>query len=356
MARSTSNDGLTGLLRRMMSWRPMWVVLLMLTAALGLVRFWPQVATGLPTDWTAGGIAPVDGLPFLDTSELPLGDSLASAWPWLVVALVALVALWGAHQWRQSRPRSRRPGAGAEIWSPSALRRLGSGEFVRVIERAFESRGYHVIDRGLSGARGDGAVDIELRRGRETYLVHCRHWKASKVGVEAVRDAHALVDHRRCKGGFLVTTGRFASDAKRYARGLPVELVDGALLVSMMDRPGMSPAAAFAVPAADPAPTVRRPVEWSPESVLVPMPADLVTELSSLPPSMRSAGPQSQGHAVAARVPADKVDAPATLATPSCPMCSASMVLRTAREGRHAGRGFWACSRRKECKGIRALA
>jgi hypothetical protein len=84
--------------------------------------------------------------------------------------------------------------------------------------------------------------------------------------------------------------------------------------------------------------------------------ADLVTELSSLPPSMRSAGPQSQGHVVAARVPADKVDAPATLATPSCPMCSASMVLRTAREGRHAGRGFWACSRRKECKGIRALA
>jgi hypothetical protein len=32
------------------------------------------------------------------------------------------------------------------------------------------------------------------------------------------------------------------------------------------------------------------------------------------------------------------------------------MVLRTAREGRHAGHGFWGCSRRKECKGIRALA
>jgi restriction system protein len=356
MARRSSSDGLTGFLRRMASWRPVWVVLLMLTGALGLVRFWPTLSADLPAAWTSDGIDRLEGLPSLGIDALHPDARLMPALPWLGLAVAALVALWAARRrWSAGGP-SRSAKSGANVWSPSALRRLGSGEFVRVIERAFESRGFHVIERGLSGARGDGAVDIELRKGRETYLVHCRHWRTGKVGVEAVRDVHALVDHCRCKGGFLVTTGRFAADAKRYAHGLPVELVDGAMLVSMMERTGNAPAAALATPAAEPAPTVRRPVEWSPESVLVPMPADLVTELSSLPPSMRSAGTESQGRTVAARVPADKVDSSATLATPSCPLCSAAMVLRTAREGRHAGHGFWGCSRRKECKGIRALA
>jgi hypothetical protein len=97
-------------------------------------------------------------------------------------------------------------------------------------------------------------------------------------------------------------------------------------------------------------------VEWTPESVLVPLPADLATELSSMPSSMLAAGASSGGQAVVARVPTDKVDAQPDVATPSCPLCDAAMVLRIAREGRHAGRGFWGCSRRKECKGIRALA
>jgi restriction system protein len=356
MARRSSSDGVTGFLRRMASWRPVWVVLLMLTAALGLVRFWPSLSADLPVAWTSGGIDRLEGLPSLGIDVLQPDAGLMPALPWVGLAAVALMALWGARRrWGAAGP-SRRAKGGANVWSPSALRRLGSGEFVRVIERAFESRGFHVIDRGLSGARGDGAVDIELRKGRETYLVHCRHWRTAKVGIEAVRDAHALVEHHRCKGGFLVTTGRFAGDATRYARGLPVELVDGAMLASMMERSGRAPAAALAVPAAEPAPTVRRPVEWTPESVLVPLPADLATELSSMPSSMTAAGASSGGQTVAARVPTEKLDAQPDVATPNCPLCDAGMVLRIAREGRHAGRGFWGCSRRKECKGIRALA
>lgn len=39
--------------------------------------------------------------------------------------------------------------------------------------------------------------------------------------------------------------------------------------------------------------------------------------------------------------------------SPTCPRCSRSMVMRTARRGRNAGRPFWGCSRYPICKGTR---
>jgi len=37
---------------------------------------------------------------------------------------------------------------------------------------------------------------------------------------------------------------------------------------------------------------------------------------------------------------------------PPCPQCGATMVLRTARTGKSAGKQFWGCSAYPECKGI----
>ncbi|CRM75094.1 topoisomerase DNA-binding C4 zinc finger domain-containing protein [Pseudomonas salomonii] len=41
-------------------------------------------------------------------------------------------------------------------------------------------------------------------------------------------------------------------------------------------------------------------------------------------------------------------------ATNACPSCGASMVPRTARKGKHAGRQFWGCSKFPVCKGTRS--
>jgi DNA-binding helix-hairpin-helix protein with protein kinase domain len=38
---------------------------------------------------------------------------------------------------------------------------------------------------------------------------------------------------------------------------------------------------------------------------------------------------------------------------PACPRCGSTMIRRTARRGRHAGSGFWGCSRYPTCTGIR---
>jgi restriction system protein len=232
------------------------------------------------------------------------------------------------------RPKPRK--TSASPMTAQALRQLRTGEFIRLVGYAFQARGYHVVESGLTGPRADGAVDIELRKDREAYLVHCRHWKSRKIDVDAVRAFHALMTERRAAGGFVVTTGRFSRDAMLYVRGLSLSLIDGGLLVPMLDEGrNRKPAAATlsaTLPLVGP-----QPVEWSPESVLVPLP-DVLEDTFDL-----------------ARQPAVDTRQTTAPASPRCPLCSAPMSLRTAPPGRHAGRGFWRCSRRRECKGMRPL-
>jgi DNA-binding helix-hairpin-helix protein with protein kinase domain len=63
-------------------------------------------------------------------------------------------------------------------------------------------------------------------------------------------------------------------------------------------------------------------------------------------PSRANPAPVASGSSVptSARLPA----------TNSCPSCGASMVRRTARKGKHAGRQFWGCSKFPVCKGTRS--
>nr|WP_241092696.1 topoisomerase DNA-binding C4 zinc finger domain-containing protein [Pseudomonas viridiflava] len=63
-------------------------------------------------------------------------------------------------------------------------------------------------------------------------------------------------------------------------------------------------------------------------------------------PSRANPAPVTSGSSIptSARLPA----------TNSCPSCGASMVRRTARKGKHAGRQFWGCSKFPICKGTRA--
>lgn len=166
-------------------------------------------------------------------------------------------------------------------------------DFERVVGEYFRRRGFAVAETGGGGA--DGGVDIALTRGSDRYLVQCKHWRALRVGVEPVRELYGVIHAGRSAGGFVVTSGSFTDEAKRFAEGREIELIDGAALAGAIRQQA--------------APT-------------------------RIEPTLGSIGETAN-------------------AAPACPVCKAPMQLRKASRGASAGQAFWGCSRFPACRGTR---
>ena len=191
--------------------------------------------------------------------------------------------------------------------SASALDNMSWREFELLVGESFRLQGYKVMEQG--GARPDGGVDLALRKGNETFLVQCTQWKAFKVSVDIVRDLYGVMAARGAAGGFVVTSGRFTADATEFANGRNVKLIDGPILLGMIRQAKASVSSSTAP---------------SPQSAVPQWPKASVYKATSTAEAM-----------------------------PSCPVCRASMVLRTARKGVKAGSTFWGCSSYPACRGTR---
>lgn len=192
-----------------------------------------------------------------------------------------------------------------------ALHEMSWREFEHLVGEGFRLQGYQVLETGGGGP--DGGVDLVLSRRGEKYLVQCKQWKAFKVGVEIVRELYGVMAARGVAGGFVVTSGSFTAEATDFAAGRNVQLVDGTKLFAMLKQ---ARAASQPAPSAAPAQVQRKPTT----------PFGNPSALAAL--SISTA--------------------------PSCPVCAAAMVSRTARKGANAGRAFWGCSGYPVCKGTRA--
>lgn len=154
-------------------------------------------------------------------SPAMLTGSTGTAACLLIGGSVAAAALW---IWR----RRRAAAATAPAAAPGHPR-INAREFEQLVGEAFRLQGYQPME----SVRGD---QLMLRRERETVLVECRHWRAAKVGVDAVDALHRAMAARGAGGGFLVTEGRFARDAIALAAGCHVRLIDGAALTGLLDQ------------------------------------------------------------------------------------------------------------------------
>lgn len=110
------------------------------------------------------------------------------------------------------------------------------------------------------------------------------------VGVDVVRELYGVMDARGAVGGYIVTSANFTPDAKEFAFGRNISLVDGEKLIQEMKR--RSPAIGSAALAA-----------------------------------------------------------PTSL--PKYPACSSPMVGRVANRGENLGQSFWGCSHFPACNGTR---
>ena len=177
--------------------------------------------------------------------------------------------------------------------SGGTLRSMSWQDFELLVGELFRRRGYTVLETGGGGA--DGGVDLKLRKDKELFLVQCKQWRAYKVSVSVVRELLGAMVAEGAAGGFVVTSGTFTAEARDFAKGRNVELIDGAGLSAMIGKVRRSPVTA-------------QPSAGTAES-----------------------------------------------SEPLCPVCGRPMVRRVARRGTKAGQAFWGCSSYPQCRGVRAI-
>jgi restriction system protein len=225
---------------------------------------------------------------------------------YIVPALLLIGAAVSAFKMRSRRALH---GEVAAAGGKSALERMSWKQFEQLVGEHFRRCGFAVQGNEAGGA--DGGVDVVLTRGADRYLVQCKQWRAWQVGVAPVRELYGVMAADRAAGGYVVTSGRFTDEAKRFAEGREIELIDGEQLVGMI-----------------------RAQSGSRPEVLPTRAASKSS--SSLDPGSVSGTTDSKSDA------------------PLCPQCSSPMALRIARKGSNAGNSFWGCSTFPKCRGIRA--
>jgi restriction system protein len=206
------------------------------------------------------------------------------------LGFVAGAAASAIDVWKRRRLHERVAGSP----DPKSLEKMTWREFETLVGEAFRRRGYAVEETGGHGA--DGGVDLALSKDGQRFLVQCKQWRSSKVGVKIVRELYGVMAADSAAGGFIVTSGVFTREAEDFAAGKNIDLIDGPQLRAMIA--GV------------------RPKREDPG---------------------RPATPASNSGT--------------TIATPACPRCGELMVRRMAKQGRHAGTPFWGCPTFPKCRG-----
>jgi len=204
----------------------------------------------------------------------------------------------GISAWRRQERRQLVDNV-ARSDAAQALDGMSWQQFERLVGEGFRLQGYRVLETGGGGT--DGGIDLVLNRDGEKYLVQCKQWRAFRVGIDVVRELYGVMAAKGVAGGFVVTSGSFTEEARSFANGRNVKLIDG--------------------------PQLRLLIKQAMES--------------------QSQGSDRRGSTVSGR------QTPST--SPTCPICAKGMVRRTAKRGSTAGQEFWGCSAYPSCKGTRPI-
>ena len=106
-------------------------------------------------------------------------------------------------------------------------------EFEELVLCYFRTCGFRTAP---TKASADGGVDGVLTRGDSTYFVQCKRYQPdSNVGEPAIRDFFGALTKGEAKGGMFVTTSSFTPSALKFARGTPIELIDGKELFARIE-------------------------------------------------------------------------------------------------------------------------
>ena len=169
----------------------------------------------LRSPWWAStliALAVIGALRFL----MPTMYAVAAALPFIGIALYVA--------YRQLRePSGKRIAKTLE-----RLRALPWDEFAGEVAKAYGREGYEV--QRLAGAQ----ADLELVRAGRTTLVACKRWKATRTGIEPLRELDAARRAREASGCIYVAAGEVTEQARAFAAQKNIRLLGGAELAKKL--------------------------------------------------------------------------------------------------------------------------
>ena len=101
-----------------------------------------------------------------------------------------------------------------------------------MIAEAYRRKGYSVVEN--YGVGPDGGIDLVLKKAGNLILVQCKRWKTQKVDVRVVREMYGVMTAERASGVIIITSGLFTQEARIFAEGKPIDLVEGHQLVDLI--------------------------------------------------------------------------------------------------------------------------
>lgn len=164
--------------------------------------------------WASGLVAlAVFGLSRL---FLPWDFALFAALPFAVIA-----AYVGAKQLRA-------PGAGRIAKAVERLHAMTWAEFAGALEAAYRRDGFRVTR--LEGGR----ADFELVQGARHTLVAGKRWKATRTGIEPLRELEAAREAHEAHECVYVSVGEITEQARAFALEKKIRLMQGADLALLL--------------------------------------------------------------------------------------------------------------------------
>ncbi len=191
----------------------------------------------------------------------------------------------------------------AKATTSEVAKSLSWREFEMLVGEMFRNKGFSIKE---TAPGPDGGVDLELRKDGELSLVQCKQWRATKVGVGVVRELFGVMTARGAVHAYVVTTGVFTSESRKFARGRNITLIDGQAVEREIRRQARS--------------------------------KSNVTSLDTR--RQRTSGVKQK-----------PVSRESLADDPKCPECGGRMVRRVAKRGTNAGKAFWGCSQFPKCRG-----
>ena len=175
--------------------------------------------------------------------------------PWWVSFLVAGLVLAGARfvlpvqyaaafalpfagigayaAWKQLRA----PSAEQLAKTLEALRAMPAENFAFVLEEAWRAQGYRVAPHAAAGA------DYELEKGGRTVLVACKRWRATRTGIDPIKELKAAARARKADAQYFAA-GEVTAQARKFATDNAVQLVEGPEIARLMPRRAVAAAKA----------------------------------------------------------------------------------------------------------------